>query len=285
MNYETATYSTAIVLIQSPDLVFEKLVQLDKWWPEEFEGKNLQSNSEFVLKTGDGHYSKNTVTEFESGQKLAWLTTESRRKADGFDWTGTRMIFELFVEAEHTLLTFTYDGVVLEEDKERLAQICELTLKVLFYDFINSFSVAITVPQSPQEVFGRITHDVAKWWGGPDLSGSTTKIHDEFIIHHSGAHYSRQKIVELVPDQKLVWLVTESTLDWLQNDKHEWENTRMIFKLITKDDQTVLHFKHEGLTSEKECYALCSEGWNTVIKNYLFYLITDDKSHFYYGST
>ena len=52
------------------------------------------------------------------------------------------------------------------------------------------------------------------------------------------------------------------------------------FELTTKDDQTVLHFTHDGLVPEKECYALCSEGWNTVVKNYLFYLITEDKSHF-----
>jgi hypothetical protein len=43
---------------------------------------------------------------------------------------------------------------------------------------------------------------------------------------------------------------------------------------------TVLHFTHEGLVPEKECYPLCHEGWNTVIKDYLFYLITDDKPHF-----
>lgn len=143
-----------------------------------------------------------------------------------------------------------------------------------------NFSTTITVPESPQDVFNRITSDVAKWWGGPDLSGSTTEVNDEFIIQHPGAHYSKQRIVELVPCQKLVWLVTESTLYWLQNDQQEWTGTRMIFQLHAESGQTVLHFTHEGLVPEKECYALCHEGWNTVIKDYLFNLIRYNKPHF-----
>jgi len=143
-----------------------------------------------------------------------------------------------------------------------------------------NYSTMIAVPQSPQEVFSRITSDVAKWWGGPDLSGGTTKLNDEFIIHHSGAHYSKQRLVKVIPNEKLVWLVTESKLDWLQKDHQEWTNTRMIFELNTQDNQTVLHFTHEGLTPEKECYVMCHEGWNTVIKNYLFNLITHNEPHF-----
>ena len=105
-------------------------------------------------------------------------------------------------------------------------------------------------------------------------------INDEFIIHHPGAHYSKQKLVEIIPNEKIVWRVTESTLYWLQKDKHEWENTKMIFEITTKGDKTVLHFTHEGLVPEKECYLLCQEGWNIVIKDYLFHFITNGKPHF-----
>jgi uncharacterized protein YndB with AHSA1/START domain len=144
----------------------------------------------------------------------------------------------------------------------------------------KSFTVTIEVAKSPQSVFKSITNDVAKWWGGKDLKGNCTKLNDEFIINHPGAHYSKQKLVEVIQDKKIVWLVTESTLDWLQKDKHEWKNTKMIFEIVPKGDKAVLHFTHEGLVPEKECYSLCHEGWNTVIKDYLFYFITDDKPHF-----
>ena len=54
----------------------------------------------------------------------------------------------------------------------------------------------------------------------------------------------------------------------------------MIFEIARKGNKTILHFTHEGLVPEKECYALCHEGWNAVIKDYLFNWITYDKPHF-----
>jgi uncharacterized protein YndB with AHSA1/START domain len=144
----------------------------------------------------------------------------------------------------------------------------------------QSFTATIEVSKSPQSVFKNITNEVAKWWGGPDLEGKSIDLNDEFIINHPGAHYSKQKLVEVVPGKKIVWLVTESTMSWLKKDQHEWANTRMIFEIAARDDKTILHFTHEGLAPDKECYTLCSQGWNTVIKDYLFNLITYDKPHF-----
>src|ERR1700739_1462157 len=144
----------------------------------------------------------------------------------------------------------------------------------------QNFTATIEVSQPPQSVFKSITNDVAKWWGGPDLEGKSIDLNDEFIINHPGAHYSKQKLVEVVPGKKLVWLVTESTLNWLKMYKHEWTNTKMIFEISTKGDKTILHFTHLGLVPEKECHAMCEQGWNMVIKDWLFNFITYDKPHF-----
>jgi Activator of Hsp90 ATPase homolog 1-like protein len=140
----------------------------------------------------------------------------------------------------------------------------------------RNFTTTIEAPQSPQEVFNRIK-EVSKWWGGKDLSGSSTKLDDEFVIHHRSAHYSKQKLIEVIPNKKMVWLVTESTLYWLKKDKNEWTNTKMIFELTSKDDKTIINFTHEGLVPGKECYKSCEQGWNMVIKDYLFNYITYSK--------
>ncbi len=144
----------------------------------------------------------------------------------------------------------------------------------------RNFTAAIEVTKSPSEVFNCITKGVAKWWGGKDLEGNSENLNDEFIIHHAGAHYSKQKLIEIIPNEKVVWLVTESTLQWLKNDKQEWEHTKMIFEISTKDNKTILHFTHEGLVPEKECYETCERGWSMVIKDWLFHFITEDKAHF-----
>jgi len=138
----------------------------------------------------------------------------------------------------------------------------------------ESYTAAIEVAKSPKEVFNRIS-EVSKWWS-KDYEGSSKKLNDEFVIHHIGRHYSKQKLVEIIPDKKVVWLVTESKLNWLEKDKHEWTNTKMVFELTTKGNKTVLHFTHEGLVPGKECYARCEQGWNMIIRQWLFNFITDD---------
>ena len=135
-NYKAAKYTVAIELTKSPNDVFNHLINLKKWWPEDFEGEDIKLNSEFVFTTGDSHYSKNKVVEFVLGKKLVWLATEAIRKTDNYEWTGTKMIFELTPKGNNTILKFTYDGVVLENESERLVQICDMTVKEMFYNFI-----------------------------------------------------------------------------------------------------------------------------------------------------
>ena len=137
-NYITANYTVEIEVEKSPNDVFNNLINLKKWWPEDFEGEDIKLNSEFIFTTGDSHYSKNKVIEFVPNEKLVWLATESIRKTDNFDWTGTKMIFELTPKDNYTIVKFTYDGVVLENESDRLVQICDMTLKEMFYKSITN---------------------------------------------------------------------------------------------------------------------------------------------------
>ena len=136
----------------------------------------------------------------------------------------------------------------------------------------KSYTITIAVSESPVEVFNCLP-EISKWWS-KDYSGNSSKLNDEFVINHPGLHYSKQKLVEVIPCQKMVWLVTESKLNWLKKDPSEWTNTKMIFELSPRGDKTVVHFTHEGLTPEKECYTMCTGGWDMVIKDRLFNYIT-----------
>ena len=135
-KYKAVTYTVAIELPRSRSEVFSHLITLSKWWPEDIEGENVKLNSEFIFKTGDSHYSKNKVIEFVPGEKFVWLATEAIRKTDGYDWSGSKMIFELAPKGNNTLIAFTYDGVVFENEYDRLVMICDMTLKELFLNFI-----------------------------------------------------------------------------------------------------------------------------------------------------
>ncbi|HWK02436.1 MAG TPA: SRPBCC domain-containing protein [Puia sp.] len=136
-NYKAANYTVEIEVAKSPNNVFNHVIDLSKWWPEEFEGESIKLNTEFVFRMGDMHYSKNKVVEFVPNKKVVWVTTESIRKTDNFDWTGTKFIFELTPQGDNTSLKFTYDGIVLENESDRLVQICDMTIKEIFYNFIT----------------------------------------------------------------------------------------------------------------------------------------------------
>ena len=136
----------------------------------------------------------------------------------------------------------------------------------------QSYTATIDSAKPPQHVFECVL-DVSKWWGGKDLQGNTRVLNDEFTIKHGDVHYSKQRMIELVPGRKVVWLITESRLAWLEN-MHEWTDTRLVFEITPKGDGALLHFTHQGLVPEQECYATCSAGWSLVIKDYLSNFIT-----------
>jgi len=139
----------------------------------------------------------------------------------------------------------------------------------------QSYTATIEVAKPPPHVFECI-RDVSKWWGGKDLSGTTRLLNDEFIIKHGDVHYSKQRMIDVVPSQRVVWLITESRLAWLDN-KHEWTDTKLVFEVRPEHEGAVLHFTHQGLVPGQECYVTCSMGWNLVIKNYLFNFIVEGR--------
>lgn len=136
------------------------------------------------------------------------------------------------------------------------------------------FTTTILVDQSPLEVFDAI-NNVSAWWQG-QIEGSTSKLNDEFTYRMKEFHFSKQQVVELVPNEKVVWLVTESQLNFIK-DKNEWTGTRIIFKITEQHGKTQLRFTHAGLNAEVECYGVCSNGWQQLIQISLFSLITTGK--------
>ncbi|HEY5823628.1 MAG TPA: hypothetical protein VIT44_04640, partial [Cyclobacteriaceae bacterium] len=83
----------------------------------------------------------------------------------------------------------------------------------------KDFTTTILVGQSPKEVFNAIS-DPRGWWQG-EIIGSTDKLNDEFTYRMEDIHFSKQKLVEVVPENKVVWLVTDSKLNFI-DDKSEW---------------------------------------------------------------
>jgi hypothetical protein len=131
------------------------------------------------------------------------------------------------------------------------------------------------VDQSPAAVFNAVNQP-QNWWSG-EIEGSSARLDDEFTYRYKEFHLSRQRIVEMIPDQKVVWLVTDSSLNFTK-DSNEWTGTKISFEITKKNGKTELRFSHLGLVPEMECFDSCSGAWTQLIQDGLFSWITTGKT-------
>ena len=135
----------------------------------------------------------------------------------------------------------------------------------------KNYNTTYLVDQSPKEIFSEILN-VRKWWSGlygEEIEGKSGKLNDEFTFRAGdGVHYSKQKLVELVPDKKIEWLVTGSSLSFIEK-KDEWTGTKLCFDISTKGKKTEVRFTHEGLVPAIECYDSCSGAWGAYLEKFL----------------
>lgn len=135
----------------------------------------------------------------------------------------------------------------------------------------KDFTTSIAVDQSAEEVFNAV-NNVAGWWHG-EVLGNSDKEGDEFTYQMKEFHFSKQRVIEMIPNESVVWLVTDSRLTFLK-DQDEWTNTKLIFAISKENNKTILQFTHQGLLQDMECYKSCSNGWTKLIRESLFSLIT-----------
>ncbi|WP_416865935.1 MAG: SRPBCC family protein [Imperialibacter sp.] len=138
----------------------------------------------------------------------------------------------------------------------------------------QSFTTSFLVSRSPKEVFDAI-NNVTAWWT-ENLSGRSQQLNDEFSVRFGDVHYSKQKLVEVVPDKRVVWLITESRLSFIE-DKSEWTGTKVIFDISVRNRQTEVTFTHLGLVPLVECYGACKGAWTDYILGSLQSLIATGK--------
>lgn len=137
-------------------------------------------------------------------------------------------------------------------------------------DTYESFSTSFTTQKSPHEVFQAVTN-VAGWWS-EDIRGNSAKLNDEFIFEVAGVHFSRQKLIEVIPDKKVVWHITEADMSFIKQ-RDEWVGTKVMFDISTEGADTLLTFTHQGLVPQVECYKACMPAWTEYIQHSLKQLV------------
>lgn len=308
----TQDFTTTILVNASASETFHAITNFRAWWSEEIEGATDKPGETFFYHYKDVHLSRIKLVEMVPGKKLVYEVIENRFNfvKDPTEWVGTKLLFELTPEGGKTKVRFTHQGLVPEyECYEVCHDAWTSYIKGSLKDYIetgvgrpnakegglnaelvekwglpdtpstdansvDSFTMSIVVDKSPEEVFKAINNPRA-WWQG-EYTGPTEKVGDEFSYEVTGVHFSKQKVVEQLPNEKVVWLVTDSNLTFVE-DKHEWTNTKIIFTITPEGSRTKLTFTHEGLVPAFECYHDCSMAWTALVGKSLFSFITTGK--------
>ncbi|MVO07563.1 SRPBCC domain-containing protein [Flavobacterium sp. TP390] len=133
----------------------------------------------------------------------------------------------------------------------------------------TNYNFRFSSSKSAATIFNILLHP-EKWWKGlfaEEITGKSQQIGDEFSFRAgNGAHFSVQKLIDTIPNQKITWLVTQSHLSFL-DQKDEWNETQITFELEETEDRTLVTFTHKGLVPEIECYNQCSNAWSQYLQN------------------
>lgn len=128
----------------------------------------------------------------------------------------------------------------------------------------------ITVNSTPEKVFASLTMGIEDWWTN-GYDGTADKVGDEFRVYFAQIHDTTFSIEELVHNEKVVWLCTKAHLNLTGVTVHdEWLGTRMIWKIKSDGDKTMLTLHHEGLNSSVQCFNSCTQGWDEFFGSSLY---------------
>ena len=135
----------------------------------------------------------------------------------------------------------------------------------------TDFTATFTVDRTPEEVFAAV-NNVRGWWSG-NIEGKTDALGAEFTYRYQDVHYTKQKLTEFVPNQRVVWHIEEAFLNFTE-DPAEWVGSDVTFEITPNSDGAELRFTHRGLVPEFECFEACSSAWGFYVNGSLKRLIT-----------
>lgn len=301
----TRNYTTTIVVDNSAATVFKAITNVRGWWSEEIEGNTNELNEEWDYHYQDVHRCKMKTIALIPNKKIVWEVLDNYFSftKDKNEWKGNKIIFEINEKDNKTELQFTQEGLVPEYECYDVCQNAwDTYIQKSLYNLVTTgegqpngkgkpqtkeeeqltanFTTTFFVNQNPKEVFKAI-NNVRGWWQG-EIEGSTVQTNDEFTYRMPDVHFSKQKIVEFIPNEKVVWLVTDSKLNFTEN-KSEWTGTKIVFQINSINNKTQVRFTHLGLVPTFECYGGCSGAWEKLIQESLFSLITTGKGTKVFG--
>ena len=109
----TQDFTTAIVVDQTAKEAFDAINNVRGWWSEEIEGSTNKLNDVFDYHYEDVHRCNMKIIEVIPNEKVVWLVVENyfNFTEDRTEWTGTKIIFDIFQQDGKTGVRMTHQGL------------------------------------------------------------------------------------------------------------------------------------------------------------------------------
>ena len=113
---QNQSFTTSILVDQTPMEAFNAINNVRGWWSEEIDGSTEKLNDEFHYHYEDVHHCKMRLTEVIPGKKVEWLVLDNYFKftKDKSEWIGTKIIFDISEKDNKTQVVLTHQGLVPE---------------------------------------------------------------------------------------------------------------------------------------------------------------------------
>jgi hypothetical protein len=113
---ETAGFTAAFSVDQTPEEVFHAINNVRGWWSEDIEGPTDRIGGEFTYLYQDAHRCRIKVTELIAGEKVAWHVLDNYFDftEDKTEWKDTEIYFDIAAQDGKTGIRFTHAGLVTE---------------------------------------------------------------------------------------------------------------------------------------------------------------------------
>lgn len=113
---QNQSFTTTLLVNQSPEEVFNAINNPRAWWSEEIDGNTTSVNDIFDYHYEDVHACKLKLTEVVPNKKVVWHVLENyfNFTQDKTEWANTDIHFDISKQGNKTQLVFTHIGLVPE---------------------------------------------------------------------------------------------------------------------------------------------------------------------------
>ena len=111
---DNKSYTTSILVVQSPREAFAAINNARGWWAGEIEGDTDRLGAVFTYRVPDVHYCKMKITELVPGKRVVWHVLESDISYTKVrnEWDDTKIMFDISKRVGKTEIRFTHVGLV-----------------------------------------------------------------------------------------------------------------------------------------------------------------------------